>query len=356
MLRTVNKLSTKYITNRCFSSSKCSRNIIMQIGTHDGTFHCDEVLACYMLRRLPEYKDAEIVRSRDIEVLKACDIVVDVGAVFDHQKKRYDHHQREFNETLSSVRPELGDKYQIKLSSAGLVYAFYGERVIKEVAPKNYPMRPESLELIFKKVYENFIEEIDAIDNGVPMTDEEPKYRIHTHLSARVHRLNPDWNTSESVNTNILFKNAMKLVEEEFLFITNYYITVWLAAREFVKSAVKERFDVHESGQILYFNGHFPWKDHLFELEAEMGLANEVKYVVFNDKPNSWRVQAVPLTPGSFVLRKPLHADWRGVRDEELSNVAGIPDCIFCHTSGFIGGNKTKDGAIAMALASLKAA
>ena len=33
-----------------------------KIGTHNGTFHCDEALACYLLRKLPEYKDAEIVR------------------------------------------------------------------------------------------------------------------------------------------------------------------------------------------------------------------------------------------------------------------------------------------------------
>lgn len=67
-----------------------------------------------MLKLLPQYKDAVIVRTRDMAKLNDCDIVVDVGAVFDHAKKRYDHHQREFNETLSSLRPELGDKFKIK--------------------------------------------------------------------------------------------------------------------------------------------------------------------------------------------------------------------------------------------------
>lgn len=67
-----------------------------------------------MLKLLPQYKDAAIVRTRDIAKLNECDIVVDVGAVFDHEKKRYDHHQREFNETLSSLKPELGDKFKIK--------------------------------------------------------------------------------------------------------------------------------------------------------------------------------------------------------------------------------------------------
>lgn len=67
-----------------------------------------------MLKLLPQYEDAVIVRTRDVAKLNDCDIVVDVGAVFDHEKKRYDHHQREFNETLSSLRPELGDKFKIK--------------------------------------------------------------------------------------------------------------------------------------------------------------------------------------------------------------------------------------------------
>lgn len=87
----------------------------LQIGTHDGVFHCDEVMACYMLKLLPQYKDASVVRTREIKKLDDCEIVVDVGSVFDHEKRRYDHHQREFTETLSSLRPELGEKYKIRL-------------------------------------------------------------------------------------------------------------------------------------------------------------------------------------------------------------------------------------------------
>ncbi|KTF75766.1 hypothetical protein cypCar_00049100, partial [Cyprinus carpio] len=66
----------------------------MRIGTHNGTFHCDEVLACFLLRQLPEYKDAEIARSRDASLLAQCDVVVDVGGEYDPARQRYDHHQR----------------------------------------------------------------------------------------------------------------------------------------------------------------------------------------------------------------------------------------------------------------------
>lgn len=52
------------------------------IGTHDGVFHCDEILACYMLQALPEYENATILRTRDQKKLDECDIVVDVGSEF----------------------------------------------------------------------------------------------------------------------------------------------------------------------------------------------------------------------------------------------------------------------------------
>lgn len=84
------------------------------IGTHSGTFHCDEVLACYLLSKHEEFSKHKILRTRDLALLDQCDIVVDVGAVFDPKKKRFDHHQREFNETFSSLRPELETNCNIK--------------------------------------------------------------------------------------------------------------------------------------------------------------------------------------------------------------------------------------------------
>lgn len=85
------------------------------IGTHSGTFHADEALATFLLRLLPEYKDAALVRSRDPKALDECTIVVDVGGVYDPDALRFDHHQRGFEENF-------GMGFVTKLSSAGLVY------------------------------------------------------------------------------------------------------------------------------------------------------------------------------------------------------------------------------------------
>lgn len=62
--------------------------MMKKIGTHNGVFHCDEALACAILRSLPEFDKAEVVRTRDQKLLDTCDIVVDVGGVFDHEMKR----------------------------------------------------------------------------------------------------------------------------------------------------------------------------------------------------------------------------------------------------------------------------
>lgn len=53
----------------------------------------------------------------------------------------------------------------------------------------------------------------------------------------------------------------------------------------------------------------------------------------------------LPLFPCSLPLPEP----WRGVRDEELCQLTGIPGCVFVHASGFIGGNRTREGALEMA-------
>ena len=60
-----------------------SKRKMVRIGTHNGTFHCDEALGCYLLQKTDKFRDAEVVRSRDQSVLQDLDIVIDVGGVYD---------------------------------------------------------------------------------------------------------------------------------------------------------------------------------------------------------------------------------------------------------------------------------
>lgn len=327
------------------------------IGTHSGVFHCDEILACYMLQQLPKYENARIVRSRDDSVLKDCDIVVDVGAVFDPATLRFDHHQKTFEHTLGSLRPEYAAKFsKVRLSSAGLIYTHFGEEVIRRVVKKlkGIDLGDDCLPIIFEKVYENFIQEIDGIDNGVPQFGGEPVYQISTHLSSRVGHFNSQWNSTEDFDEQAQFEKAKELAGSEFVDSVLYYSTVWWPARAIVANAVKTRFDLHPSGAIIELGQFCPWKQHLYAIEQADKCEGEILYCICASSPTDHRVICVPNTANSFVCRKFLPASWRGVRDDTLATVSGVSDAIFVHATGFIGGARSRDGTLQMAIKSVE--
>lgn len=71
--------------------------------------------------------------------------------------------------TLSPGKP-----WVTKLSSAGLIYLHFGHRVISQILKTKDD--DDVTNNIYDKIYENFIQEIDAIDNGISQSDEEPRY------------------------------------------------------------------------------------------------------------------------------------------------------------------------------------
>ncbi|CAG8633065.1 1918_t:CDS:10 [Ambispora gerdemannii] len=313
------------------------------IGTHNGSFHCDEALAVFMLRQTQAFKNSTLIRTRDQQKLDECDIVVDVGGVYDPEKNRYDHHQRGFFETFSP-------HHSIKLSSAGLIYKHFGKEIIG--TRLNLNSTDQKLELLYQKVYEDFIEGLDAQDNGINRYPEEcsAKYKDLTNLPRRVAGLNPWWN-SKNPSFDGQFYKAVELTGSEFYGMIDYLGLAWLPARDIVMRAFEKRFEIDKSGKILVLDGFCPWKEHVFDLEKEQNIAKDenILYTVYPDEARGWRVQCVPATLDSYSSRKLLPEEWRGLRDSELSEKAKIEGCIFIHMTGFIGGNGTKDGALEMA-------
>lgn len=327
-----------------FSSVAMNSLPAKKVGTHNGTFHCDEALGCFIIRLTPKFAGAHIVRTRDQTVLDSLDAVLDVGGIFDPEKDRFDHHQRGFDQVF-------GRGFGTKLSSAGLVYKYYGLEIIaKELG---LDAKHPDVDRVYVALYKSFIEAIDAIDNGVNQYDvtDTPKYVDNTNLSARVGKLNPDWIEEQSAEKeDAAFVRAMELTGKEFLEALRYQGRSWLPARTVVANCLSSRFEADSSGEIIILKQFCPWKLHLFEIEEEMKLDPTIKYVLYeDDRSKQWRVQAVAVGPGRFESRKALPLSWRGLRDDELSKEAGIDDCVFVHMSGFIGGNKTFDGALAMA-------
>jgi len=171
-------------------------------------------------------------------------------------------------------------------------------------------------------------------------------------LSARVGHLNPTWNDPDP-KPDEQFKKAMALAGSEFLQAVDSLVKTWLPARQIAEQAIEGSKKYDESGAIAVLPQSCPWKDHLFELEEERGISGKLQYMLFLAQEGDWRIQSVPASPDSFENRAPLPAAWRGKRDAELSQIANIEGCVFAHAGGFIGGNKTFEGVLAMAKASL---
>jgi len=335
-------------------------NGVVTIGTHNGHFHADEALAVYMLRtHVPTYAGAALVRTRDPKLLDECHTVVDVGGVYDAAANRFDHHQRSFTTTFPG-RPT-------KLSSAGLVYLHFGRGIVARRLAQ--PEDSEQAGLVWRKIYESFIEALDAHDNGISVYDPagiaaaglEKKFSNGGFtLGAMVGRLNPNWNdpvpadpVAAQADEDKRFETASQRLGEEFDRDLDYYTRAWLPARDVVAAGFAARPEYDGEGRILVLKGQSaPWKDHLYTLEEEQPEGGKVLYVLYPEKPvpgAKWRVQCVPVSKDSFESRKPLPETWRGARDEELDGISGIPGSVFVHASGFIGGNKTFEGALAMA-------
>jgi len=317
----------------------------------------------YLLRMLPTYNNSTLIRTRDPALLATCHTVVDVGGEYDASVHRYDHHQRTFNTTFPN-RPT-------KLSSAGLVYMHFGKAIIAQTL--GVSEETDEVNVIWEKIYASFIEALDAHDNGISVYDPaavaaaglEKRFSDGGFsLGAMVSRLNPNWNDPTPADPKEAqaaedekFLVASQRMGEEFARSLEYYSKSWLPARELVHKAYAKRLEYDAAGRILVFDGQsVPWKDHLYTLEENEGGDAKVLYVLYPESPRpdaKWRIQCVPESGDSFQSRKPLPEAWRGFRDEKLDEISGVPGGVFVHAAGFIGGNKTFDGAKTMAVKAL---
>lgn len=333
--------------------TKKIKQTMVKIGTHSGTFHADESLAVYMLKLLPQFKNAEVIRSRDNAVLEECDVIVDVTGKYDGVK-HFDHHQREFAEVFA-------EGFNTKLSSAGLVYKHFGRDVISKVL--SVEPADEVIDEIYLKVYKDFVEAIDANDNGISVyvQSELKEAGIHSKfkdsnitLPSVVSRLNPlpeDADAHGDALYDSQFKLASELMGNAFVGVVIQLGRGWYPAKKQVAAVYAKREEIDPKGRIMLFDSACFWKSHLDAIESDPASAklDQVLYVVFPAGANDWRIQAVSESISSFTSRKALPEPWRGIRDNALSELTGVPQCVFVHASGFIGGNKTKEGALALA-------
>lgn len=330
--------------------------------THSGHFHADEVLACFLVRYITGFSSQNsnqsesgywIIRSRNKEIFREADLILDVGGIYDPLQMKYDHHMDYFKETLD-------DSHKIKLSAAGLIYKHHGMDIVSNIL-KEWGLfnsnNQKNLAEIYKLLYESFIAYVDGNDNGVNQYEDckcKMNYKNNTSFHNRIDRLNPSWGVQKLDQTE-QFKKAIQVAGEEFFDQLSFIVNSYIPAYSRVHNAFINRLNINKSGRIMLLEGNgCPWKEHLYRIEEKYNLSGQVQFVLIETSHEGYRVCTVPESPGSFKFRKGLVKSWRGVTDDKLPQLSGIEDIIFVHPSGFIGGAKSYNSALKMAIKSVE--
>lgn len=272
-------------------------------GTHDGTFHADEVTACALLLLFDRIDRDKISRTRDVKVLSQCEYVCDVGGVYDPVLKRFDHHQVD---------------YQGILSSAGMVWKYFLQSNVVDEVTYNY-------------FNHSFLLGVDAHDNGRVHLEEG----VCTFSQVITNFVPVEYDVS-SEEQDWAFFQALDFAHGHIkrLLVRHFYIE---ACRQAVVLAMQQQ------GDHLLFEKALPWMDVFFENGGE---SHPAQFIVMPSGKH-WKLRGIP--PNShdrMHVRKSLPEKWAGLMDEELRKASGIKGAIFCHKGRFISVWETKEDAL----------
>lgn len=271
-------------------------------GTHDGTFHADEVTACALLVCYGLIDQDKVFRTRNPDQLAFCDFVCDVGGEYNPSKRRFDHHQVSYK----------GD-----LSSAGMVWDYLKE--IQLVDKMTYSFLNRTL-----------IQGVDAHDNG--RVTFEPGVCTFSQI---ISNFVPIYHNVLPQEQDLAFYQALDFVLGHLKRSLDRFSYIQ-ECREKVKASMAEQ------KEFLYFEESMPWLDIFFELKGE---SHPAQFVIMPSGKH-WKLRGIPPSNEERMkVRKPLPEKWAGLLEEELKKISGISGAVFCHKGLFISVWETKEDA-----------
>jgi uncharacterized UPF0160 family protein len=265
------------------------------IATHNGKFHADDVFGVALLTQL--FPDAEVVRTRDPEVLATADVVLDVGGAYD-------------------VERDNGILY----SAFGLLWQHYGKEYCGDDA-------------VWQKIDSRLVQAIDAVDNGQDLYTVSDLGAAPVDVSEVLGLFNP---LGDDEDFDSQFQVAVALATTLLQRYRLRYATSIAAERTFLDAyaaSPKKTYVVLE------------------KFVPHGGIATKqpkLLFTVFPGATGHWTIQTVRPESSQFGSRKELPEPWRGLNGAELAEVTGVPDAVFCHKAGFIAAAETREGALEM--------
>lgn len=283
------------------------------IATHNGNFHADDVFSIAALKNI--FPAFNLVRTRDLEVIGKADVVIDVGGIYDPETGRFDHHQRG-----GAGERENGIPY----SSFGLVWKKYG----LEICGGNQD--------VANSVDSSLVSTIDAIDCG-----HVEGVSKGISLSQTISMFNPTW--EEESHYDVCFDEAVAFASRV---LTRFIASAsgGISAKSIVAKAIEQA----EDPRVIVLEQYTPWK------RTVHALSEDALFMVYPSDSGQWRIQTVPVEPGSFENRKSLPKAWAGLSDKALQDVTQLDDAMFCHNGLFIGGAASFESTMKMAAMALE--
>lgn len=273
------------------------------LGTHDGSFHADEVTACSLLLLFNLIDRDKIHRTRDPGILEKCEYVCDVGGIYSPEIKRFDHHQIE---------------YKGPMSSAGMVLLYLKEKGILE--PHLYEAFNRSL-----------VWGVDAHDNGVAKL--EPGITSFSQVISNFLPIEYDVSPEEM---NGAFFQAVS-------FAMGHLDRLRARHAYTLKCQVAVKKAMTDTSGALIFEESLPWMENFFELGGDHHPAQ----FVIMPSGKHWKLRGIPPSMNERMkVRRPMPEHWAGLHDHDLKKVSGIEGAIFCHKGRFISIWETKEDAI----------
>ena len=313
----------------------------LNLYTHDGLFHADDVFAAALLSLIAE--EVNVVRGSDTEIPpdKENWIIFDIGG------GDLDHHTPE-NKTNNGTHPGTNVPY----AACGLVWKKYYREILEEQGCEE-----RYIDLAYRRLESSLILGIDAADNAYDpvgdamsampnITDEQKdtilfEARTALTVSQIIKDFNPPWNST--MKHYDAFLEAMDFARVIILNRIDSILSS-LDGRDYVMNCIR-----YSSGHIMIMEEFAPWEGVLYSLRYDP-KAQDIWYVVFPALRGGWNIQCTLVSSNDrTVYRHPLPKEWYGLRGEDLQKACGFATASFCHASGFLANADSEADALAMA-------
>lgn len=290
----------------------------IKIVTHDSRFHADDVFSVATLDLVFNGK-IKVTRTRDEKLINEADIVLDVGGIYDAEKNRFDHHQKEGAGTRENGIP---------YASFGLIWKHFGRRLCNEN--------------VWQYIENKIVQSIDAGDNGISTFIKDPKYNVFPYIIPdMLFSFMPSWKESQDMNKPFFeaVKMVKRILEREISRATDSFES---------EKIILECYEKTEDKRIVIINKDYQFSDE--DIGRALNDKPEVLYFIkYRKEHDQWSAKAMRVIPDDFPSRKPFPKEWAGLSDEELQKVSGVSDAVFCHRGVFLAVAKSLEGATKLA-------